>query len=109
MEPQVFPFFSALKRNIRGGNSSVTVSSRSPRCFTAIESLIPTLTARVLQLYAAVPTHAGIFTMVTQKTCNYLHMNKIILGRDLVAIAQEERIIVPPVYLSKIWWLLEAG
>ena len=23
--------------------------------------------------------------------------------------AQEQRIIVPPVHLSKIWWLLEAG
>ena len=93
MEPQVFPFFSALKRNIR--KNSITVSSRSPGCFTAIESLIPALTARVLQLYAAVPTRADVFTMVTWKICNYCPMNYF--GRGLVAIALEELIIVPPV------------
>ena len=57
MEPQVFPFFSALKRNVR--KNSVTVSSTSSGYFTVIiiiESLISALTARVLQLYAAVPT-----------------------------------------------------
>ena len=43
---------------------SVTISSWSPGCSTAIESLIPALTARVLQLYAAVPTRAGVFTTV---------------------------------------------
>ena len=78
MEPQVFLFLSALKRIIR--ENSVTVSSRSPGCSTAIESLIPALTARVLQLYAAVPTCVGIFTMVTWKICNYCPMNKITLG-----------------------------
>ena len=89
MEPQVFPFLSALKSNIR--KNSVTVSSRSPRCSTAIENLISALTARVLQLYTAVPTRAGIFTTVTRKICNYCP--------GLVAITQEEPIIVPPVYL----------
>ena len=93
MEPHVFPFFSALKRNIR--KLSVTVSSRSPGCSTAIDSLIPALTARVLQPYAAVPTCAGIFTTVTRKICTYWPMNNIIL----VAIALEELIIVPLVYL----------
>ena len=63
MEPQVFQFFSALKRNIR--KLSITESSRLPGCSTGIESLIPALTARVLQLYAAVPASAGVFTMVT--------------------------------------------
>ena len=56
------------------------VSSRSPGCSTAIESLIPALTARVLQLYAAVPTRTGIFTKVTWEICNYCPINKIILG-----------------------------
>ena len=59
MEPQLYPFFSALKRNIR--ENSVTVSSRSPGCCTAIESLIPALTARVLQLYATLRTHADVY------------------------------------------------
>ena len=57
MEPQVFPVFSALKRNIREKNS-VTVSSRSPGCSTAIERLISALTARGLQRFAPVPTRA---------------------------------------------------
>ena len=78
MEPQVFPFFSALKRNIR--KNSVTVSSRSPGCFTAIESLIPALTAGVLQLYAAVPTGVDVFTTVMREICNYCPMNNIIFG-----------------------------
>ena len=49
------------------------------RPHTTIESLIPALTARVLQLYAAVPTRAGVFTTVTRKICNYWNeiMNKI--------------------------------
>ena len=46
-----------------------------------IERLIPALTARVLQLYAAVPTRVGVFTKVKWKLCNYWPMNKIILGR----------------------------
>ena len=45
-----------------------------------IESLIPALTARVLQLYAAVPTRVGVFTTVKWKLYNYWPMNKIILG-----------------------------
>ena len=79
MEPQVLPFLSALKRNIRE-KLSITVSSRSPGCSTAIESLIPALTARVLQLYAAAPTRTGVFTTVMRKICNYCPMNNIILG-----------------------------
>ena len=79
MEPQVFPVFSALKRN-NSEKVSVVVSSRSPGCSTAIESLIPALTARVLQIYAAVPTHADVFTTVTRKIYNYCPMNNIILG-----------------------------
>ena len=66
--------------------------------FTAIESLILALTARVLQLYAAMPTRAGVFTTVTYEICTYCPMNNIILG-GLVAIALEELIIVPLVYL----------
>ena len=81
MEPQVFPVFSALKPNINIRKNSVTVSSRSPGCSTAIESLISALTARVLQLYAAVPTRTSVFTTVTWKICNYFPMNNIISGR----------------------------
>ena len=96
-----FPFFSALKPIIR--KNSVTVSSRSPGCSTAIDSLIPALTARVLQLhvYAAVPSRVSVFTTVTWNIYNYWPMNKIILGggEGLVSIALEELIIVPPVYL----------
>ena len=97
MEPHVFPFFSALKHNIQ--KNSITVSSRLPGCSTAKENLIPTLTARVLQLYAAIPTRAGVFTMVMRKICNYWPMNKNYFGRGLVSIALEELIMVPPVYL----------
>ena len=78
MEPQAIFLGPETYSNIR--KNSVTVSSRSPGCSTAIESLIPTLTARVLQLYLAMPTRAGVFTTVTQKICNYWPMNKIILG-----------------------------
>ena len=92
-----FSFFSTLKRNVQ--KNSITVSSRSPGCSTAIESLIPTLTARVLQLCAAVPTRAGVFTMVMRKICNYWPMNKNYFGRGLISIALEELIMVPPVYL----------
>ena len=73
-----FSSFSALKRNFP--EKLRTVSSRSPGCSTAIESLIPALTARVLQIYAAVPTHTDVFTTVTWKICNYCPMNNIILG-----------------------------
>ena len=79
MEPQVFPVFSALKRNIREKNS-VTVSSRSPGCSIAIERLISALTARGLQRFAPVPTRADVFTAVTRKICNYCPMNNNILG-----------------------------
>ena len=77
MEPQVFPFFSALKRNIR--KNSVMVSSRSPGCSTAIESLIPALAARVLQSYtqSCLYIREGVFTTVTRKICNYCLMNNI--------------------------------
>ena len=73
-----FSSFLSPESNIR--KNSVTISSRSPGCSTAIESIIPTLTARVLQLYAAVPTRADVFTTVTRKRCNYCPMNNIILS-----------------------------
>ena len=96
MEPQIFPFFSALKRNIQ--KNSVTVSSRSPGCSTAIESRIPALTARVLQLYAAVPVGTSVFTTVMRKYAIIVQLI-ILFWVGLVAIALEELIIVPPVYL----------
>ena len=76
-----FPVFSALK--VIFGKLSVTLRSRSPGYSTAIESLIPALTALVLQaqLYAAVPTRADVFITVTRKICNYCPMNNIILGK----------------------------
>ena len=79
MEPQIFPFFSALKRNIQ--KNSVTVSSRSPGCSTAIESRIPALTARVLQLRIRCRAymHERIYHS-NAEICNYCPMNNIILG-----------------------------
>ena len=60
MEPHFPPFF--FSPEAYSEKLSVTVSSRSLGCSTAIESLIPALTAQVLQLYAAVPTREGVFT-----------------------------------------------
>ena len=98
METQNFSIFLSSETKY-SEKLSVTVSNRLPGCSRAIESLISALTARVLQLYAIVPTRAGVFTAVTQKICNYWPMNKLILGGGLVAIALEELIIVPLVYL----------
>ena len=53
--------------------------------YTVIESLSPVLTARVLHLYPAVPTRAGVFTTVRREICNYCSMNKIVFGKGLVA------------------------
>ena len=68
MEPQFFPFFSALKRNNYYEILSVSVSSRSLGCSTVIESLIPALTSRVLQVASGEARLRGPFLMLGSLT-----------------------------------------
>ena len=69
--------------------------------YTAIESLSLVLTARVLILYPAVPTRAGVFTTVRRELCNYWSMNKIVLWEGLIAPWKNKINIVPPLEMEK--------
>ena len=69
--------------------------------YTAIESLSLVLTARVLILYPAVPTRAGVFTTVRRELCSYWSMNKIVFEEGLVVSGVLEELIVPPLEMEK--------